>query len=60
LMQENDQQRRESIETYRKAGRDDLADQEVEEIAVIDILSAAAAEMTARMRWRPWAPWWPS
>lgn len=36
LMQKMIKQRRESIETYRKAGRDDLADQEVEEIAVIE------------------------
>lgn len=36
LLQKMIKQRRESIETYRKAGRDDLADQEVEEIAVIE------------------------
>jgi uncharacterized protein YqeY len=36
LMQKMIKQRRESIETYRKGGRDDLADQEVEEIAVIE------------------------
>jgi uncharacterized protein YqeY len=36
LMQKMIKQRRESIETYRGAGRDDLADQEVEEIAVIE------------------------
>ena len=36
LMQKMIKQRRESIETYRNAGRDDLADQEVEEIAVIE------------------------
>mgnify|MGYP002785964981 CR=1 FL=1 len=35
LLQKMIKQRRESIEIYRKAGRDDLADQEVEEIAVI-------------------------
>lgn len=36
LLQKMIKQRRESIETYRKAGRDDLAEQEVEEIAVIE------------------------
>lgn len=36
LLQKMIKQRRESIEIYRKAGRDDLADQEVEEIAVIE------------------------
>jgi uncharacterized protein YqeY len=36
LLQKMIKQRRESIETYRKGGRDDLADQEVEEIAVIE------------------------
>lgn len=36
LMQKMIKQRRESIETYRNAGRNDLADQEVEEIAVIE------------------------
>lgn len=36
LMQKMIKQRRESIETYRSAGRDDLADQEVAEIAVIE------------------------
>jgi uncharacterized protein YqeY len=36
LLQKMIKQRRESIETYRSAGRDDLADQEVEEIGVIE------------------------
>lgn len=36
LMQKMIKQRRESIETYRSAGRQELADQEVEEIAVIE------------------------
>jgi uncharacterized protein YqeY len=36
LLQKMVKQRRESIEIYRKAGRDDLAAQEVEEIAVIE------------------------
>ncbi len=36
LMQKMIKQRRESIATYRGAGRDDLADQEVEEIGVIE------------------------
>lgn len=36
LMQKMIKQRRESIDTYRSAGRDDLADQEVEEIGVIE------------------------
>jgi hypothetical protein len=36
LLQKMIKQRRESIELYRKAGRDDLADQEAEEIAVIE------------------------
>jgi uncharacterized protein YqeY len=36
LLQKMVKQRRESIEVYRKAGRDDLAAQEVEEIAVIE------------------------
>jgi uncharacterized protein YqeY len=36
LLQKMIKQRRESIDIYRKAGRDDLADQEAEEIAVIE------------------------
>lgn len=36
LLQKMVKQRRESIEVYRKAGRDDLAAQEEEEIAVIE------------------------
>lgn len=36
LLQKMIKQRRESIATYRSAGRDDLADQEVEEIGVIE------------------------
>ena len=36
LLQKMIKQRRESFEYYRKGGRDDLADQEVEEIAVIE------------------------
>jgi uncharacterized protein len=36
LLQKMIKQRRESIEAFRKAGRDELADQEVEEIAVIE------------------------
>jgi uncharacterized protein len=36
LLQKMIKQRRESIEIYRKGGRDELADQEVEEIAVIE------------------------
>lgn len=36
LLQKMIKQRRESIETYRKGGRDDLAEQEAEEIAVIE------------------------
>jgi uncharacterized protein len=36
LLQKMIKQRRESIETYRGAGRDDLADQEVAEIEVIE------------------------
>ncbi len=36
LLQKMIKQRRESLETYRSAGRDDLADQEVAEISVIE------------------------
>lgn len=36
LLQKMIKQRRESIEIYRKGGRDELADQEIEEIAVIE------------------------
>jgi uncharacterized protein YqeY len=36
LLQKMIKQRRESLETYRSAGRDDLADQEVAEIGVIE------------------------
>lgn len=59
LMQKMIKQRRESIETYRGAGRDDLADQEVEEIAVIeaylpqqmneDEMRAAVTDLVAEM-----------
>ena len=59
LMQKMIKQRRESIETYRSAGRDDLADQEVEEIAVIeaylpkqmseDEMRAAVTDLVAEM-----------
>jgi hypothetical protein len=62
LLQKMIKQRRESIETYRKGGRDDLADQEVEEIAVIEgylprqmtgeemtrAVTAAVAELNAK------------
>lgn len=36
LLQKMIKQRRESIETYRKGGREDLVNQELEEIAVIE------------------------
>lgn len=36
LLQKMIKQRRDSIDSYRRGGRDDLADQEVDEIAVIE------------------------